>query len=167
MAKRTFSTLGLTWAPIALGLATANNYMALQPASATQVVDIDEVLISGTVGTGTVGAFVLSQLSSFCATPTPLSSPASDGPMVQGATPTIQTTYITAGTQPTIGSTATTPKLNLGLNMFGGIIRWNAAPTQQWTCTGSTAPGGGIVFNATAGTGASGTSNAHIIYEPY
>lgn len=170
MAKRTFATLGLSFGPLALNTAnlTSSNYMALQPAgTATQIVDVDEVLISGAQTASTVGAFILVQMSTFATTPSALVAPNSDGPMVQNATPTIQTTYVAAATGPTASNSITAPKLNLGINMFGGIIRWNAAPTQQYTCVGNAAPGGAILLNATAGSGAVGTSNAHIIYEPY
>ena len=169
MAKRTFSTFGVSFAPNALGsAASASSYMALQPTgSATQIVDLDEVLVSGTATASTVGAFMIAQMSAFAVTPTALAAPNSDGPMVQNATPTAQTTYIVAATNPTPSNSTTAPKLNLGLNMFGGIVRWNAAPTQQWTCVGNAAPGGAILINATAGSGATGTSNAHFIYEPY
>jgi hypothetical protein len=170
MAKRIFAALGSTYTPNALGsAATGSTYMALQPTgTATQIVDVDEVLVSGTATASTVGAFVLCQISTFATGPTALASPNSDGPLVQNATPTIQTSYITASTtNPTPSSSATAPKINLGINMFGGIVRWNAAPTQQWTCVGNAAPGGAILINATAGSGASGTANAHIIYEPY
>jgi ABC-type molybdenum transport system ATPase subunit/photorepair protein PhrA len=62
----------------------------------------------------------------------------------------------------------TDAKLNLGQNAFGGIIRWNAAPMQQWQLLGSTASGAETMLcNLVAGTGVSTTANAHIIYEPY
>ena len=142
--------------------------MALQPTtSSTQIVDIDEVLVSGTQSASTIGAFIGTQMSTFATTPTALAAPTSDGPSVQNSTPTIQTTYVAAATGPTASNSTTAPKLNFTLNMFGGIVRWNAAPTQQYTCVGNAAPGGFILINATAGTGASGTANAHIIYEPY
>jgi len=65
--------------------------------------------------------------------------------------------------------------INVGLNTFGGIIRWNAAPTQQFTLIGNAIFAAGppvtfgqaILLNMSAGTGASTTANVHIIYEPY
>ena len=171
MAKRIFSTGAVVWALQTLGsAASANGYMALEPlTAATTIVDIDEVLISGTASASAVGAFMGCQISTFqTGGATALASPNSDGPMQQNATPVIQRTYISAvTTQPTPSSSVTAPKMNLSLNMFGGIVRWNAAPTQQWTCVGNAAPGGFILVNVTNATGASGTANAHIIYEPY
>lgn len=168
MAKRIASVANVTWALLTRGtIATANNYLGLQPVtSATQIVDVLEILISGTATASTVGAFLFVLESTIAATPTALASPNSDGPMQANATPVIQSSYITATTQPTPSSSATAPSLNLGINMFGGIIRWNAAPTQQYTMIGNASPGGGMIMNNTT-TGASGTANAHIIYEPY
>jgi hypothetical protein len=169
MAKRIFSTFNVTWATNTRGtqVATASSYMGLEPTtSATQIVDLDEVLISGTATASTIGAFLVTLFSTFATTPTALAAPNSDGPMIQGATPTIQTTFITAATQPTPSSSITAPAINLGINMFGGIVRWNAAPTQQYTMVGNAAPGGACLMN-NATTGASGTANAHMIYEPY
>jgi hypothetical protein len=77
--------------------------------------------------------------------------------------------YFAAGTGPQASASATVPRLNLSLNLFGGIIRWNAAPTQQITLVGNAASTGSFVLynNSTQGTGVTGVANAHIIYEPY
>jgi len=75
-------------------------------------------------------------------------------------------TYAT--TQPTPSSSTTVPRLNLTINMFGGIFRWNAAPTQQITIVGNaTSTGNVVLYNSSTGGGATGSANAHIIYEPY
>jgi hypothetical protein len=66
------------------------------------------------------------------------------------------------------GSTVTDTHLNLALNLFGGIVRWNATPTQQWQIIGNTAPGGeSVLWNSATAGGSTGLANAHIIYEPY
>ena len=175
MAKRSFYTAGVTFPATALATAaTSSGYMAMVGASATQITDIDEILISGTASASTIGAFALMPISTAqTGGATALAAPNGDGPMVSGATPTANTTYIAATTtQPQATNTTTAPRINLGLNTFGGIIRWNAAPTQQMTLVGNAvfaAPSFGqvILLNMTAGTGASTTSNVHIIYEPY
>lgn len=170
MAKRTFAVLGQTWAPLALNTAnlTSAAYAALQPATAaTTIIDILEVMFSGTNTSSAVGAIIGIQMSTFCTTPTALAAPNGDGPMGQNQVPVIATTYIAAATGPTASNSITAPRLNFGQNLFGGIVRWNAAPTQQYTCVGNAAPGGIIILNATAGSGSSGTGNMHMIYEPY
>lgn len=178
MAKRLFYTSGLTFATVAKGSAPASsNYMAMVGSSTTQVTDILEVLIGGTASASTIGAFALAPISTAqTGGASALASPNSDGPMQSNATPTANTTFIAAvTTQPTISNSTTAPTLNLTLNTFGGIIRWNAAPTQQYTLVGNAVYAAGppvtfgqaILFNNSGGTGASTTSNVHMIYEPY
>jgi hypothetical protein len=176
MAKRLFATMGLTFTPNALGsLTTASTYMGIRIPSgggALQLCDILEVLISGTLAASGVGAFFLVRSSTLSATPTALANPQSDGPAFPGTSALVAANviqpYVTATTQPTLSNAITDAKLNLGLNAFGGILRWNAAPTQQWQLAGVSAPGAETVLaNLTAGGGSAGlTANAHIMYEP-
>lgn len=176
MAKRSFNTTGLTFTGIALGtqIATASSYMGILGTTATQIIDIDEILISGMASASTLGNFVFVPFSTGPTTPTALAAPNADGPMQSNATPTAQTTFVTAATQPTPASATTAARINLGINTFGGIIRWNAAPTQQYTLIGNAAfAAGPPVTMGTAGLvntttfGATTAASAHIIYEPY
>jgi hypothetical protein len=170
MAKRIVTNVASTWAPTATA-AAATTFTALKGGAAAQIVDILEVLISGMATSSVVGAFQTAYSSTLGGTPvTPPVAPGSDGPMLVNATalssPVI--TYNSATTGPTPASSNTLPKLNLGLNMFGGIIRWNAAPTQQWTQVGNATNGGEtVLWNSSTAGGASGAANAHIIYESY
>jgi hypothetical protein len=176
LAKRIFSTFGVSFPANALASALTNGYMAVIGSSTTAVADIDEILISGTQSASTIGAFAFAPISVAATTPTALAAPSSDGPMQSNATPTaFANSYIAAATGPQVSNSTAAPKLNVGLNTFGGIIRWNAAPTQQMTLIGNAvfAAGPPVTFgqaallNMTAGTGATSTANAHIIYEPY
>jgi hypothetical protein len=74
--------------------------------------------------------------------------------------------FIAAATQPTTTNVTTDAKLNLGLNLFGGIVRWVAAPGAQWTQLGNTATLGESLLNTFTGS-TSGTFSGHIVYEPY
>ena len=80
-------------------------------------------------------------------------------------------TYVstsTGTTGPARSSAVADGRLNLAINAFGGIIRWNAAPTQQWNMIGNATPGGETILSAnTAGAGGSALLTSHIIYEPY
>ena len=178
MAKRSFNTFGQTWTQTALATNLANGtYMAMVGSSATQITDILEILISGTSAASAVGAFAYIPISTAQAGgATALAAPNSDGPIQSNATPVINTTYVAATTNgPQASNGITAPKINVGLNCFGGIIRWNAAPTQQFTMIGNAVFAAGppvtfgqsVLMNMTAGTGASVTANAHVIYEPY
>jgi len=151
--------------------------MAMVGSSTTQVTDINEILISGTASASTIGAFSFVPISTAqTGGPTALAAPNGDGPMQSNSTPVANTTYIAATTtQPQASNAITAAKINVGLNTFGGIIRWNAAPTQQFTLVGNAVFAAGppvtfgqaMLLNLSAGTGSSTTSNVHIIYEPY
>jgi len=169
LSKRIATTIGVTYTAQALGSAVAaTSSFGLQGVtSTTQIIDLLEVLISGTASASTIGGFIGVQMSTLAATPTALANPNSDGPTQQNTTPVIQSTFITASTQGTPSSSATAPKINLGMNSFGGIVRWNAAPTQQYTMVGNASPGGIMIMIPNVGQNATTTANAHMIYEPY
>jgi hypothetical protein len=172
MAKRIFETGSLTFGTQAAATAlTTSQFMAAKGGTATQVIDFLEFLISGMATASTVAAMTVAYSSTLGITPTALASPGFDGPMMVNATTlgaNAVVTYFAAGTGPVMNAAATLPRLNLGLNLFGGIIRWNAAPTQQWTSVGSAVNAGEtVLFNSSAGGGSNGLANAHIIYEPY
>jgi hypothetical protein len=170
MAKRVFAVGNQTFAGTAVNVA-ATQWLALKGGSATQIVDCLEFLISGMATSSIVAPFMTSYSSTLGVTPTALAQPGTDGPMVVNATAlsSVVIAYFAAATGPIPTNSVTLPKLNLGLNVFGGIIRWNAAPTQQWTQIGNAVSGGETVLwnSATAGPTTSAAANAHIIYEPY
>lgn len=171
MAKRVFTSQNLTYTASAAGAAAASStYMALKGAAGTQLIDVLEVLISGKATASTVAAMNLARASALETTPTALAAPHSDSPMFPSATALSSTVvpFVAAATGPTPSNTVTDAKLNLALNLFGGIVRWNAAPGQQWQIIGNTAPGGeSVLWNSSTGGGSSGLADAHIIYEPY
>jgi hypothetical protein len=173
MTKRTFMTMGQTFTATAVSTNLADNtYMGIAVATTTQVIDVLEILISGMATASTVGAMNFTSINTTAATLGALTTgTAHDGPNVAYgvASSSAPITFTAATTKPGATSTTTALALNLGLNFFGGIIRWNAAPTQQITITGATTGTGEWVLynNSTQGGGANGAANAHIIYEPY
>lgn len=75
------------------------------------------------------------------------------------------------GTAPSWGSTAATtfPQrsstlylLNLSLNTYGGIARWQARYGEEITAYGNTASGGEVCLSSKAGTG---KTSGHILFE--
>src|SRR5215813_8109319 len=172
MAKRIFTSAALTFTAAAAGSAitTVSSYMALKGGSGTQTIDVLEVLVSGKATASTVAAMELARASTLETTLTTLAAPHSDGPAHPAtaalAAPALP--FVTAATHPTPSNTVTDAKLNLALNLFGGIIRWNASPTQQWTMVGNTAPfGESVLWNSSTAGGSTGLADAHILYEPY
>lgn len=173
MAKRVFETGSLTFGTQAAGTAlTTSQFMAVKGGSTTQIVDFLEFLVSGMATASTVAAMTVAYSSTLGVTPTALASPGFDGAMNVNATALVAgstvISYFAAATGPVMNAAVTLARLNLGLNLFGGIIRWNAAPTQQWTSVGNAVNGGEtVLFNSSVGGGSNGLANAHIIYEPY
>jgi hypothetical protein len=173
MAKRVFSSAGITMTATAVAVqATANQYFSLVGANATQTFDILECEISGTATNSAVlGTMLARQVTLGTGGPNALAANFSDGPS-HPATAALAAPVVTASsyvTNQSIPSSAVTDAhLNLVLNAFGGILRWNAAPTQQITCVGNAAPGGSaILWNSSTSAGTTTTASAHIIYEPY
>lgn len=173
MAKRLFTTAGISFAATASGgTVSSGNYMSVVGASGTQVTDILEVLVSGMASASTLGGFLLDRQSTLgTGGATTLASPNSDGPM-NPATAALAAPVVTAiayaTNQPTASNAITDARINLCLNGFGGILRWNAAPTQQYTISGNTAPGGSaILFDSSSTGGVTCAASAHIMYETY
>lgn len=169
MAKRSFSVTGFTFTATSDSTAMANDsYMSLEGATSTQRLDVLEVYWGGLATTSAVCLLQLSR-SQAGSTTSGLISPASDGPL-DTATATLTSppwsaTRFTTG--PSSSLALTDAKLKLAGNTFGGIVRWNAAPTQQWTITGN-GNGNRTLFHATnQSSGANAVCSAHIIYEPY
>ena len=170
MAKRAFATQGVSFVATAQGAQTNNNYMALYGGSATQTIDLLEVLISGMATSSIVTSMGVRRTATpNFATAAALVIPNTDGPMhpATAALTAAPAVFISATTPPTTSTTITDAALNLALNAFGGIIRWNAAPTQQWTILGNTFPFAAVLQNGTGGGASTATMNAHFIYEPY
>jgi len=171
MAKRLFTTKGQTFNAAADNTAlTSVVFMAIK-AQSNQLVDILEIKTSGMAAAGTLCGLVLKRASTLETTPTALSTAsASDGPMLPNASAlsSAPTTFIAAATGP-IGSQAVTDAtLDFGMQGFGGIIRWNAAPGQEWHIIGTAAPGiESVLYNSSTAGGANCATNIHIMYEPY
>jgi hypothetical protein len=173
MAKRVFNMASTTMtATAANAQATSAQYMSLVGASATQTFDILEVLISGTSLTSAVlGTTLARQGTLGTGGASALAANNSDGP-AHPATAALAAPVVTAvayvTNQAIPSNAATDAHYNLALNAWGGIVRWSAAPTQQLTCVGSSAPGGSaVLWNNSSSGGTTTTASAHIVYEPY
>jgi hypothetical protein len=171
MAKRSFQFRNLTsgTGTAANTLLTTSQYAAIKGGSSTQLIDILEILLSGFAGSSAPALMEMQRVQTLETTPTALAvATGSDGPMHPStaalAAPPV--TFIAASTQPTTTNVTTDARLNLGLNLFGGILRWVAAPGAQWSNLGNTATLGESVIAAFTGS-TSGTFSGHMLYEPY
>lgn len=168
MAKRTFSNVN--WTPTATADAStlANaTYMAIKGGSATQRTNCREFYVAGMAAASAPTALSMAYSSTIALTPTALASPAQDGPNDPAtaalAAPLISFTAAATGGQRS--NTTTAPHLMLGLNAFGGIVRYNATPGEEFVLLGNTAALFGEAYLSAENLGTAGLINAHIMYE--
>jgi hypothetical protein len=171
MAKRLFTVLNQTFTAQTVTTALTNaTYAAFKGGSGTQLTDFLEIEVSGKETASVVSAIGCYRASTIETTPTALAAPNHDGPMnpATAALAAPPVTFVAAATGPQASATVADAVLNLAINLFGGIYRWNAAPTQQWSVLGNTASlGESIIFNSSTAGGSSGKADLDVIYEPY
>jgi hypothetical protein len=172
MAKRVFSTAIAYPVGTNLGSVTTTNYGAIKAASATQLIDILEIVVQGVSTASAIFGGVLARVSTNeTGAQTALASPNSDGPQhpaTAALAAPVQTFVAAATTQPTPSSAAADTKFPISINAFGGLYRENFAPTQQFSIFGTTTPfQEAVLFNCLGFGGAACSVNAGIIYEPY
>lgn len=166
MAKRAFEFFA--YAPVANGAgtaATSNQYQALRNGGPTMQTTIYEIYIGGQASSSAINGMCFTRNATVATTPTALTTTsATDGFMASNAgLPASSVVAFTAASTGGIRSTATTEaRLNLSLNAFGGIVRWVAAPGEEWGLLGTAA---GVESTLVCQTGAAGQIGSHIIYE--
>ncbi len=170
MAKRIFQVP--SWTPTGTADTTnlANStYMAIAASGATAGLNVIEIYEGGLATSSSVNIMMFARSVVVGAGFQPLVAPSGDGPMDTrtAALAAVTTTYnlVTAGTLPQRTSAITAARLNLSLNVFGGIVRWVAAPGEEWGITGVTV---NVSETSLSGyTGSAGLMGAHIVYEPF
>lgn len=169
MAKRIFQAATFTPTATADNSALANGtYMAIGAGSATQLLNVLEIYEGGQATSSAVNIMQFARDLVLAATPTALTTPNGDGPL-NGATAALAAppiTCVAATTGPSRSNTGATAKLNLTFNAFGGIVRWLAAPGEEWVIIGQTVSISESSLSAFTG-GSVGLMGAHIIYEPF
>lgn len=167
MAKWSFSA---QFTPVAVADALAftdGGHMTLQGGSATQRIDIYEVMLSGMAAASAPTPMLLARDSIAGATLTALASPNSNGPLdpSTAALAAPQVGFIASTTKPNRSNSVSLPKMSMGLNAFGGIIRWNASPGSEMRMLGNAAANGEVSLSSFTG-GTPGLLDAHVLYEP-
>jgi hypothetical protein len=170
MAKRIFQAINYTPTATADAAALANNtYQALKGGSATQKTIINEIYVAGMAAASAPTALSFARSSTIATTPTALATPNSDGPIDPAtaalAAPVI--TFVAAGTGGQRSNTATDAHLMLGLNAFGGIVRYNASPGQEFVLLGNTAALFGEAYLSSENVGTAGLVNSHVMFETF
>lgn len=138
------------WTPVAHADGAAslanNSYHAVRTTTASTL-RVLEMLIGGEATTSTVNRMALRRLSTNATTPTN-QTPAALNPLSAAS---VSQGYVAAATGPTIASTQ--HLANIAMNVFGGVVRWVAAPYEEIYATASTAPNGEMVLDSISGTG--------------
>ena len=168
MAKRSFQAA--TYTPTATGDAsafTATTYQALESGGPSYALNVIEIECGGQATTSAVNIMQFARMLVVGTTPTALTSPNSDGPLnsFTQSLPTVPLSYVAAATNPQRATDPARSKLNLSFNAFGGIIRWQAAPYEEWGILGNAVNVSGSILGAFTG-GNVGLMGSHIIYEP-
>ena len=132
----------------------------LRSGAATQMLRVNEVYIGGEDTASTPTTMILARTSTI-----------SVGALSVGNNALTDATSTAPGTTAAWGSTAATtfPQrsatlylLDLSLNTYGGIARWQARYGEEITAYGNTASLGEMVLSSKTGTG---KSSGHILYE--
>jgi len=169
MAKRTFqqATFTPTATADSTALATAT-FMALGAANATQLLKVIEIYEGGQASASSINIMQFARDSTLAVTPTALAAPNSDGPMSSftGPLSTVPLAFIASATLPQRSALTTAARLCLTLNTFGGIVRWVAAPGEEWDIYGISVSISESSLSAFTG-GSAGLMGAHIVYEPW
>lgn len=138
---------------------TDEGYMAAQGGSATQRIEIKEVYIGGLAAAAAPAQMVVARDSTVGATGlSGVMQAAMDGSTT--APGTLATAFSTSTTKPQ--RSATLQLLQLGVNLFGGVVRWVAAPSTEISIVGNTASLGELSLSHGA-AGTPGLMMSHFI----
>lgn len=168
MAKRIFQVSAFTPTATGDGVVLANStYMDIEAANATMGLQVLEIYEGGQQPASAINIMHFARNVSQVTTAVALTTPNSDGPMNSYSAALAAPTIIafTATNGPYRSSVGTQARLNLSFNSFGGIVRWVAAPGEEWGITGVTASVSGS--NLSSPSGSAGAMGAHIVYEPF
>jgi hypothetical protein len=167
MAKRVFHGTNLTFAAQADATALATPYLALMCGAAAQRIEVNEIMVEGLASASAASFLQWARCSTNHTSATALVAPNSDGPMdpATAALAAPPVPLINATTGPSRSNATTDARLEVNINAYGGILRWNSGPDLKWILATITAPAAESVLSAYTGSTAAAIS-AHIIYEP-
>lgn len=168
MAKRAFDFQSYTPTVNGAGTtATSSTYQAMTGGAATQQILVYEIYIGGQASASAINGMCFTRNATVATTPTALTTTTnSDGYMPSNASALAASALVwVAASTGGIRSTATgQSRLNLSLNAFGGIVRWVAAPGEEWGIMGT---GANVESTLIAQTGSPGLQGSHIVYETF
>jgi len=169
MAKRSFGVATFTPTATADTTNLANaTYMAIGASGATAGLNVVEIFIGGQASASSINLMQFARDSTLGASLGALAAPNTDGPLDTrtAALAAVPLTFVAATTAPQRSAATTAARLHLSMNSFGGIVRWQAAPGEEWGITGVTVNVSESSLSAYTG-GSVGAIGAHLIYEPF
>lgn len=167
MAKRSFSAASYTPTATADTTALANStHQSIGASGATARLNVLEIYLGGQASASSINLMQFAR-NSTVGVASALVAPNTDGPMdtATAALAAVPITYTLATTPPQRTVSTAAARLTLSLNTFGGIVRWVAAPGEEWGITGVTVNVSESSLSAYTG-GSAGLLGSHIIYEP-
>jgi|SRR5215472_8530150 len=170
MGKRSFQCPVWNATATADTTALANNtHMSIGALNATSGLLVQEIEMGGQASSSSPLIMMFARDSTLAGTATALAAPSSDGPLhTLGQTAqsgSISFNFVTT-TPNQRSATTTSARLSLVFNGFGGIVRWQAAPFEEWGIVGVTASISESSLSAFTGSTTTAIG-AHIIYENY
>lgn len=170
MAKRTFQYS--TYTPTAAAENTAlasGTYQNIEASAPTMLIQVMEIYAGGQASASAVNIMQFARTQSNATTPTALAAGglATDAFMNSFGTALAASAVVctSASTGPSRSTLAAGGRLNLSFNAFGGIVRWVAAPGEEWGIL-STAASNGSILSAYTG-GSVGLMGSHLVYEVF
>jgi hypothetical protein len=135
------------------------------------MIDILEIQVEGMAGASSPTPLTYAHSSTLAGTLTALAAPATDATMDPAvaalAAPPLTFTAATV-TLPQRSAAIADAKISCGINAFGGILRWNAAPGQQFMQLGNVVTSqSGECYLSCQNFGTAGLIISHVIYEPH
>lgn len=147
---------------------TSGQFMSLDPGSASQMIMIEEIEISGFAAASAVQNMQMRRSGTLgTGGASALASPNTDGPLNNFAAaittvPLAAVAFVT--NQPIPSNSAVLAKLNCAFNAFGGVYRWNVSNTnERWWMVGNAVNISSTLSNNTGSATASVSSK--IAYE--
>ena len=159
MAKYSLTYSSVTATAIAdtTALTDGNYQFALQGGSSTMQLRLNELTVIGEASaSSTLGIFKLARDSTVMVTPSAGAVRNALKDASATAPGTIALFGNSASTDPQ--RSATLHLMHVGLNLYGGIFKWQASPEEQFTVVGNTASLGEVSLSGFTGTGAAASS---------
>jgi hypothetical protein len=169
MSKRVFQAASYTPTVTADGTTLSSaTYQDIEASAPTMYVEVMEIYEGGQASASAINGMQFARNITIATTPTALTSATASDGFMKTFSSTLGSSAvccIAASTGPARNTIGTQARLNLSFNAFGGIVRWVAAPGEEWGILGTVTLVSSSALSAI--TGSSGLMGSHIVYEVF